>query len=147
MSLVRWEPLREINSLQRQMNRLFDDVMSPLSRYEDGDFAFVPAVELHETSESIHLKLETPGMEAKDLDVQVTAESVTISGERRSETKTEEHEVKRSEFRYGRFQRTVPLPARVDNQTVQADYKDGILQLTLTKLADETNKVVKVTLD
>jgi HSP20 family protein len=147
MSLVRWEPLREINSLQRQMNRLFDDVMSPLSRYEDGDFAFVPAVELHETSDAIHLKLETPGMEAKDLDVQVTAESVTISGERRSETKTEEHGVRRSEFRYGRFQRTVPLPARVDNQTVQADYKDGILQLTLTKLTDEANKVVKVTLD
>jgi HSP20 family protein len=146
MALTRWEPFREINTLQRQMNRLFDDVMSPLTRYENGDFTFAPPVELNETADAIHLKLETPGMESKDLDVQVTAEAVSISGERRSETKTEENGVTRSEFRYGKFQRVVPLPARIDNQAVQAEYKDGILRLTLPKVEDEKNKVVKVNL-
>jgi HSP20 family protein len=146
MALTRWEPFREINTLQRQMNRLFDDVMSPLTRYENGDFTFAPPVELNETADDIHLKLEIPGMESKDLDVQVTAEAVSISGERRSETKTEENGVTRSEFRYGKFQRVIPLPARIDNQAVQAEYKDGILQLTLPKVEDEKNKVVKVNL-
>ncbi|WAL59751.1 Hsp20/alpha crystallin family protein [Thermocoleostomius sinensis] len=146
MSLVRWEPLREINALQRQMNRLFDDVMSPLSRYEDGNFTFFPPVELNETADAVHLKLETPGMEPKDLDVQVTAEAVSISGERKTETKTEENGVTRSEFRYGKFQRMIPLPARIDNQSVQAEYKDGILRLTLPKVEEEKNKVVKVNL-
>lgn len=145
MALVRWEPLREMDALRREMNRLFDDFVTPTSR-GNGDFAFVPAAELEETEDTIHLKLEIPGMEAKDLDVQVTAESVSISGERKSETRTEDRGMTRSEFRYGKFQRVIPLPARINNQNVQAEYKDGILRLTLPKAEEEKHKVVKVNL-
>jgi len=87
MALIRWEPLREMDSLQREMNRLFDSLTPATDRGSNG-VAFVPAAELNETPEAIHLKLEIPGMEAKDLDVQVTAEAVAISGERRHETKS-----------------------------------------------------------
>ncbi|MBF2045982.1 MAG: Hsp20/alpha crystallin family protein [Leptolyngbya sp. IPPAS B-1204] len=145
MALIRWQPFQEIDALQREMNRLFDDVLAPSGRRENG-MAFMPAAELKETEDAIHLRLEVPGLEAKDLNVEVTADSVSISGERQSETKTEEKGVFRSEFRYGKFQRVIPLPVQIDNQNVQAEYKDGILKLTLPKMEDERRKVVKVNL-
>jgi HSP20 family protein len=143
MALIRWEPLREMDTLQREMNRLFDSLTPATDRASNG-VAFVPAAEMEETHDAIHLKLEIPGMEAKDLDVQVTAEAVAISGERRSETKTEEKGMTRSEFRYGSFRRVIPLPARVQNDSVQADYKNGVLHLNLPKAEAEKNRVVKV---
>jgi HSP20 family protein len=85
-------------------------------------------------------------MEAKDLDVQVTENAVSISGERKSEAKKQENSVTRSEFHYGKFHRVIPLPARVQNTNVTAEYKDGILNLTLPKTEQEKNKVVKVNL-
>ncbi len=102
---------------------------------------------MNETADAIHLKLEVPGMEAKDLDVQVTENAVSISGERKSETKTEDKGITRTEFRYGKFRRVVPLPARIQNTNVTAEYKDGILNLTLPKTEQEKNKVVKVNLE
>lgn len=149
MSLVRWQPLREIDALQREMNQLFDEFLAPSMRRGDGRggaFSFAPAAELEETPDAIHLRLEIPGLDAKDLDVQVTADSVSVSGERKTETKTEEKGVFRSEFRYGKFQRVIPLPVRINNQNVQAEYKDGILSLMLPKVEEEKNKVVKVNL-
>jgi HSP20 family protein len=143
MALTRWEPFREVDTLQRQMNRLFDSLMTT-DGGENVSFSFVPAAEMQETEDAIHLRLEIPGMEAKDLDLQVTAEAVSISGERKSETKTEEKGVTRSEFRYGKFQRVIPLPARIQNDKVQAEYKNGVLNLTLPKAESEKNKVVKV---
>jgi HSP20 family protein len=146
MALIRWEPFREIEQLQRQMNRLFDEIM-PTSRGEAIDgITFVPPAEMEETPDAIHLKLEIPGIEAKDLDVQVSADAVSISGERKSETKTEQKGMTRSEFRYGKFQRVIPLPARVQQNKVEAEYKNGVLKLTLPKAEEEKSKVVKVNL-
>ncbi len=142
MSLIRWKPFSEIDSLQREMNSLFDSLMPTTS--ERLSTGFIPAAEMEETPEAIMLKLEIPGMDAKDIDIQVSAESIAISGERKSETKTEEKGVTRSEFRYGSFSRVIPLPARVQNTNVNAEYKDGILNLTLPKAEEEKNKVVKV---
>jgi HSP20 family protein len=141
MSLIRWEPFREIDSLQREMNRLFDTI-TPTTGKELG--TFIPLAELHETPEAFQIKLEVPGMEAKDLDIEVTAEAVTIGGERKSETKAEEKGYMRTEFHYGQFRRVIPLTARVQNEKVEAEYKDGILSLNLPKAESEKTKVVKV---
>jgi HSP20 family protein len=142
MALMRWEPFSEIDSLQKEMNRLFNSLAPRTS--EGLSSVFIPAAEMEETPEEIHLKLEVPGMDAKDIDIQVSADSVSISGERKEESKTEEQGVMRSEFRYGSFRRVIPLPARVQNTNVNAEYKDGILTLTLPKAEEEKNKVVKV---
>lgn len=145
MALVRWEPLRELDTLQQEINRLFDtSFMTP--RRGNGLLANIPAAEIEETDDAYHLRLEVPGMDAKDINVEVTAESVSIGGERKSETKTETEGMVRSEFRYGKFQRVVPLPGRINNKEVQADYTDGILSLTLPKVEEEKSKVVKVNL-
>lgn len=154
MALVRYNPWQEMNSLQRQLNRLFDDALTSENWGDFGNLSKVPAAELTETDDILHLKLEVPGMEAKDLDVQVMVDRVAISGERKSETKTEEDGRTRlsegvsfrTEFRYGKFSRVIPLPVRIQNTNVTADYKDGILNLTLPKAEEEKNKVVKVNL-
>lgn len=145
MALIRWEPFREVNTLQREMNRMFDSLVTAnRGESENLGISFIPAAEMQETDNAIHLRLEVPGLEAKDLDVQVTAEAVALSGERKSETKTEEKGVTRSEFRYGKFQRVIPLPTRIQNDKVQAEYTNGVLTLTLPKAEEEKNKVVKV---
>ena len=143
MALIRWQPFQEMNALQRDMNRLFDS-LAPMSQETMMKSAFAPPAEMEETEDAFQIRLELPGMDSNDLDVQVTREAIMISGERKSESKSEENGMTRSEFRYGRFSRTIPLPTRIDNTNVQSDYKDGILTLSLPKAEEEKNKVVKV---
>jgi len=148
MALIRWEPFREVESLQKEMNRLFDRLVpTDVGDGEKMGLSFIPAAEMTETPEAVQLKLEIPGMEAKDLNLEVTADSLTINGERKSEIKTEEEGFTRTEFRYGKFHRVITLPVRVDNNNVTAEYKDGILNLTLPKAEEEKNKVVKVSIN
>ncbi|GBF79951.1 Hsp20/alpha crystallin family protein [Aphanothece sacrum] len=146
MSLVRYNPWKEMNTLQRQLNQLFDDGLLTNLGQELKDLTYVPSAELSETDDSILLKLELPGMKSEDLDIQVTKEAVYISGERKQETKSEENGVTRTEFRYGKFSRSIALPALVNNNNVTANYQEGILTLTLPKAEEEKNKVVKINL-
>lgn len=141
--LTHWEPFRGVESLQREINGLFDRLL-PSGNGEIRSLSFVPSAEMEETDDVIHLKLEVPGMEAKDLTVEVTEESVLIKGERKSESKTEEKGVVRSEFHYGKFERRVPLPAHIQTNKVQAECKNGMLSLTLPKIESEQRKAVKV---
>jgi HSP20 family protein len=99
---------------------------------------------MHDDPETITLKLELPGLNPNDLDIQATAEAVSITGERRFEKRSEDKGVTRTEFRYGRFQRVIPLPNRIKHDQVKAEYKDGILTLTLPKADSEKAQVVKV---
>jgi HSP20 family protein len=144
MTLVRWQsPFTDVDRLQRQMNRLFEDTWPSWVR-ESETSVHAPAAEMSETEDALTLKLEIPGMEAKDLDIDVSKDNVVIRGERKQEEKTEEDGMTRSEFRYGKFERVIPLPIHIDNQNVTAEYKNGILRLSLPKAEEEKNKVVKV---
>jgi HSP20 family protein len=136
-----WQPWREIETLRHQMDKAFDQLISSTEEA----VAWVPAVELKDGGSDLVLRVQLPGLEAKDLDVQVTREAVTIAGEQRHE-QTNENEFFKSEFRYGRFYRVVALPVPVQNDQVQAEYKDGILSLRLPKVAEARNKVVKLNL-
>lgn len=145
MNLIRWQPFQEVELLQRDINGLFDYFSTNDSRGERLDFT--PAAELKETPEAIHLSLELPGMETKDIDIQVGADVVSVSGERTGKTQNDGQGKTRTEFRYGRFQRTISLPAQIQNTNVRTDYKDGILKLNLPKADQDKHKVVKVNLD
>lgn len=152
MAIVRWEPFREIERWEpfpemRTFRREIDRLLEQLMPAWDGghlEMGFIPAAEMEETGEAVRIKLEVPGLEAKDLDIQVTEKTVKIVGERKSETETEEKGVKRSEFHYGKFERVIPLPARIQNEKVEAEYKNGILSLTLPKVEEEKKAAVKV---
>ncbi|AIE75260.1 MULTISPECIES: Hsp20/alpha crystallin family protein [unclassified Synechocystis] len=141
MSLILYNPLREMDSFQRQMNQLFDEVFVPTERH-----GFSPKAELTETEEAYLLKLELPGISPDDLDIQATKDAVTISGDRQDTHSTEKDGVRRTEFRYGSFHRVIPVPGAIQNTEVTANYDAGILTLTLPKVEEAKNKVVKVQL-
>lgn len=107
---------------------------------------WMPSVELQATDENLILRAQIPGVEAKDLDVQVTRDAVFLSGEHRYENKAENKGYFRSECRYGKFQRTIPLPVQVQNERVQAEFKNGILTLTLPKHENAQRRVVRLNL-
>lgn len=149
MTIIRWQPWQDVETLRRQFDQLFED-LAPVSR--DGLMTSVnramrtPAVELKTTATDVIVRAEVPGIAAADLDVEVTREAVVIAGEFRAETQTEEPTLYRSEFRYGSFRRVIPLPVAVQNEAVKADFRDGILTLTLPKVEATQAKVVKVNL-
>ncbi len=136
--LVRYNPWNQMDAITRQLDSLFQEVQAPTFR--------TPAAELHETDEAVHLKLELPGVDVKDVDIEVTENAVKVVAERKTETQTEENGRTRSEFYYGKFQRVIPLRTRIQNTAVTAEYKDGILNLILPKSEAQKNKVVKVNL-
>lgn len=149
MSLVRWQPMRELDTLRRQMDRLFEDFWSDrgLPMLPTGEMTWMPAIELKETNTELVLKAQIPGISAKDLDIQVSEDTVTITGEYRDEQKTDEKGYFRSEFQYGQFQRVVALPTHVHNQEAKAEFKDGLLTLTMPKVEESERKVVKLHLN
>lgn len=147
MTLMRWEPMREIDGIRREMDRLFGDLVSTATSDYLGHTAFVPAVELEDSGDQVILKLEVPGMASEDLDIQATADSVSISGERKVEQNETGEGFSRSEFRYGKFHRVVPLPVKVQNTAATAAYANGLLTLTLPKAESEKDKVVKVSVE
>lgn len=138
MALIRWQPFQEMETLRRQMDQVFDELAGV-----NNETFWKPAVELKETEDNLILRAEIPGVEGKDLDVQVTREAVVIRGEH-SQEKQAQRGFFRSELRYGKFQRVVALPVAIQNDQVQAEFKNGILTLTLPKVTEARHKVVKV---
>lgn len=104
MAIIRYNPWSEMNSLQRQLNKIFDDALTPASLADFGDFSKLPPAELTETEDNLVLKLEVPGMQPAELNIEATAKNISISGERKSQTQSEESCKTHSEFRYGSFQ-------------------------------------------
>lgn len=149
MSLIRWQPWQEMETARRQLDQLFEE-WAPIAR--EGLTSTlaggtrVPAIELATTETDVILKVEIPGISAKDLDVQVGREAVSIRGEYQSETKEETEQIYRSEFRYGSFHRVIPLPLEIKNEEAKAEFKDGVLTLTLPKADLDRAKVVKLKL-
>ncbi len=149
-SLIRRHPYSEFDIVRRHLDQLLQDIThssldSAFVQPREVGIRWIPAVELQEIENNFVLRAEVPGVDAKDLDVQVSRNAVVIKGEYRSEQKTSIPGRDRSEFRYGRFHRVIPLRNPVQNDQVEADLKDGILTLTLPK-ANVAPAVVKLNL-
>jgi HSP20 family protein len=105
---------------------------------------FVPSLDVTETDEAIEVHLEVPGVEEKDLDVSLTDDLLTISGEKRSEHEDKDDTVHRIERRYGRFSRTLRLPGTVDAGRVEASYEAGVLKVVLPKTPEAKPRRIEV---
>ena len=138
-----WQPFTEIETIRQQLDKVFDQLATTR---DNSEATWMPAMELADTGDNFVLKAQLPGIDPKDVDVQVTPEAISISGERRYENTEEKSGYVRSEFCYSKFHRVVPLPAHIQNDSVQAEYKDGILMLTLPKVTEARNKVAKINL-
>jgi HSP20 family protein len=142
MAITRWDPFREVASLQNRFNTLFrdlNDAEGPLTTA-----AFVPAVDIYEDDKKVVLKLEVPGIEEKNLDVSVENNTLTVKGERKFETEEKEENFHRIERRYGSFFRAFTLPSTVDTEHVQAKYNAGVLKLELQKKPEAQPKQIKI---
>jgi HSP20 family protein len=143
--LTRWEPFREIATLQDRMNRLFNEQFSSVGNGESlNTGSFVPPVDVYEDEHGIQLKMEVPGIEEKDIDIRLENNVLTVSGERQFEKEEKQENFHRVERRYGTFYRSFTLPNTVDTNSVKADYDKGVLKIALGKLAEAKPKQIKV---
>jgi HSP20 family protein len=142
MAITRWDPFREVASLQNRVNLLFRDFTEGESAITTA--SFVPAVDVYEDAQKVVLKLEVPGIEEKDLDVRVENHTLTVKGERKLEKEEKEENFHRIERRYGSFYRAFTLPSTVDTESISANYNAGVLKLELKKKAEAQPKQIKV---
>jgi len=152
MTLSRWQPFRELSTMRKQMDRLFEDMLSVgnddwMGLHSMGGM-WTPAVEMEEKDKELVLKAEIPGLDVKDLSVEVSEDRVMISGEHKEEKTTEDKDKNyfHSEFHYGKFQRVIPLPVAIKTDEIKSDFEKGVLTLTLPKVEDAPKKSVKVKL-
>jgi len=147
MAVTRWDPFREVASLQNRMNSLFQDFSRTQGGGENDPLAaagFVPPVDIYEDEHKIVLKLEVPGVKQDELDVRVENHTLTVRGERKFEKEEKEENFHRIERRYGTFFRAFTLPTMVDTENVKADYDSGVLKLELNKRAEAKPKQIKI---
>lgn len=142
--LAAWPSFSELSSLRNEIDRLFDSPLGELGRVSDFFSGGAPALDISEDKDNFIVKVELPGMKKDDIDVSLHDGNLSISGERKSEKKSEETQVYRSERYFGRFQRTVALPAPVAADKVRGDYKDGVLTVTLPKAEEAKPKQINV---
>ena len=119
--------------LRSQLNRVFDDAMGLGNWPAETNAIFAPQLDVTETDKEIKVCAELPGIEAKDLDVNVTEDELTIRGEKRSERDENEKGRHWTERTYGAFERVIPLPTQVNGEKAKSEFRNGVLRITLPK--------------
>jgi HSP20 family protein len=136
MALRRWNPFRELETLRREMDRLFDEVFerTPLAEpILEETRVWAPACDLYETEKEVVVKANLPGVSKDNVEVIVTEDSITIKGQTKEETEVKEKNYYRKELNYGSFQRVIPLPVAIKSDEAKATFKDGILEIRVPK--------------
>jgi len=141
MTLVRWTPWQELENMNRQFSHLLDD--SPLSTLNEAE-KWAPRVDIRETDDALLVQAELPGIDKKDVQLEVKDGVLTLSGERRYEKDVKEENVHRVERAYGRFSRSFSLPSNVDANNVDASMKDGVLEVRLPKRESAKPKAISI---
>jgi HSP20 family protein len=144
MALVRWDPGRELDSLQSDVNRLFDSFFG--SRPGDGirRQRWVPAMDLVEEDDSLVLRADLPGMSEDDVDIEVKDGVLTVSGERKAEEKKQGEGYYRVERAFGSFSRSLSIPEGIDPEQVSAQFDDGVLEVRIPKPAERKPHRVQI---
>jgi len=146
MALVKYNPLRELRTMQEQMNRLLNVSWNhDLSGEDLKEGIWQPAVDIYETADSIIIKAELPDVDQKDIDVRIEENTLTLKGERRHEGEVKKENYHRIERYFGTFQRSFSLPATVDQENVGAVCEKGVLTITLPKKEETRPKQINVT--
>lgn len=145
---VRREETWPAYSDRSELTNLFDEFFRGFpalpSLLETTPGAFSPRVDLTETENEIKISAELPGLAEKDIDLTLANDSLTIKGEKNEEKEDRTHGYYRAERHYGSFQRTIPFPCEIDSEKVDANFKNGVLMITLPKSAKVQNAVKKV---
>ena len=141
---VGWPSLGRLSDLRNEIDRLFEAPFAELAQASNLLSGWTPALDVHEDKDNVYVRAEVPGMQKSDIEVSLHDGMLSISGERKQESKHEEGEVHRAERFFGRFHRSVTLPAPVAADKVKAQYKDGVLTVTLPKTEEAKPKHIDV---
>jgi HSP20 family protein len=142
--LTTWPGFGRLTDLRDEIDRLFEVPLTELARSSQLLSGWTPALDVYEDKDNIYVRAELPGMKKEEIDLSLHDGTLSISGERKSEEKFKGAEVYRAERFFGRFQRTVTLPTPVAADKVKAQYKDGILTVTLPKAEEAKPKHIDV---
>ena len=145
MAIVRWEPFRDLMTTQREFDRLFKEAFTPF--FGEGELStrtWAPAVDIFENENDIVLKAELAGVDPKDVEVRVEDSTLYLKGERKFEKQVKDENYHRVERSYGSFARSFSLPNSINAEKVKAEYKDGLLMLTLPKREEAKPKTIKI---
>ncbi len=148
MAITRWDPFRDLISLQERMNKLFEDSLARSGTFEEGFSAgaWSPSADIYETQEKIVIRLDLPGLSQDEIELRIEDNTLVIRGERALDKETKREDYHRVERAYGAFSRSFTLPNTVDTDTIKASHKNGVLEIVLPKKEETKPKKIKIEL-
>jgi HSP20 family protein len=150
MALIRWEPVRELHTMQNEMNRLFNTFFDTPSPSNGGSQAvarrWIPAMDVVETDDQFVLRADLPGLSENDVKIEVEDNVLTVSGERKSEHEQHNEGYYRVERAFGSFSRSLTLPEGVDAEGIQANFNSGVLEVRIPKPEQHKPRKVQISL-
>ncbi len=147
MAVVRWEPLRELSSLQNEMNRLFNTVFDSPASGQGTMRRWMPAMDLVETGDHFVLRADLPGMGEDDVKIEFEDGTLTVSGERKAEHESKGEGYYRVERAFGSFSRSLTLPQGIDPEAVTASFDRGVLEIRIPKPEERKPKRISIGAD
>lgn len=143
--LVKWEPTLGLTRVNDVFDRMLEDFFSSDTRFfGEPVTSLMPLMNIEETKDAYRISIEVPGMEKDDIDIEVKDNVLTISGEKKEEVKSEDSTFYRRERRFGKFSRSISLPNDINVDGIDAEYKNGVLMLTLPKTEEAKPKKITV---
>jgi len=145
-SLVPWRPFQNLQEMERHFDNIFSRPFWPMRwrHFPTIEPIWLPAIEVFEKEDKFVVKADLPGMRQEDINVSVVGDTLTIKGERKSETEVKEEDYHCCERSYGSFSRLISLPSNVDSKNIEASYEDGVLEIILPKAPEVKPKKVTI---
>ena len=149
MSIVRWDPLRNVAVLQDRINRMFNEAFGSSKDFEDevSMSAWRPATDIYDTDNALVIKTEIPGIEKDDVSIEVKGNVLTIKGERSFDKEIKEENYYRKERSFGKFQRSFALPEAVNPEVIKANFKNGVLEIKVPKTEEKKPKQISINVE
>lgn len=149
MAIVKWSPLKELEEIRKEMDRLFEDFLSPVRRRRtvSAEGIISPNVDIFDRGGELVIQVEVPGTNRNDIDLTLTDDRLIIKGEIRRIEGVREEDYILNERSFGQFTRTINLPTDVDKSSVKANLKDGILEIVLNRKTEAKPREIKIQVD
>jgi len=145
MTTTRWDPFRDLMSIQDRMNRLFQETMARQRGEEELELGqWSPAVDIYETGERIVLRADLPGLEQSEIEVRVDENTLTLRGDRKATSEVKPEDFHRAERPHGPFLRSFSLPQNVDQAGIRATHKNGVLEIVLPRRREAKATSIRV---
>jgi HSP20 family protein len=144
MTLVKWEPFRDLMAMQDRMTRLIDETLSRIWKEDMAQGVWSPPVDILERGDEVVLKADLPGVTQNEIDIRVEEGTLTIQGERKFVKESSEENYVQIERPYGTFRRTFSIPRTIDQESIKASYKDGVLRIILPRKQEIQPKQIVV---